>query len=69
MHTTLISIYIKNLNHFEDEQKIIDALSDNDKIEKVTVNVVDRNVIVSGHEIVEEEIRTTLHNIGFEVEK
>ena len=67
MNTTIISLSVSNLSDYDDEQRIIDFFESKDFINKVTVNIADRNIIVSGDNITKESVAMLLSEIGFEV--
>ena len=67
MDTTIISLIVSNLSDYDDEQRIIDFFEGKDFINKVTVNIADRNIIVSGDNITKESVAMLLSEIGFEV--
>lgn len=67
MDTTIISLIVSNLSDYDDEQRIIDFFESKDFINKVTVNIADRNIIVSGDNITKESVAMLLSEIGFEV--
>ena len=67
MNTTIISLNVSNLSNYDDEQRIIDFFEGKDFINKVTVNIADRNIIVSGDNITKESVAMLLSEIGFEV--
>ena len=67
MNTTIISLSVSNLSDYDDEQRIIDFFEGKDFINKVTVNIADRNIMVSGENITKESIAMLLGEIGFEV--
>ena len=67
MNTTIISLSVSNLFDYDDEQRIIDFFEGKDFINKVTVNIADRNIMVSGENITKESIAMLLGEIGFEV--
>ncbi len=67
MDTTIISLSVSNLSDYDDEQRIIDFFESKDFINKVTVNIADRNIIVSGDNITKESVAMLLSEIGFEV--
>jgi len=67
MDTTIISLSVSNLSDYDDEQRIIDFFESKDFINKVTVNIADRNIIVSGDNITKESVSMLLIEIGFEV--
>lgn len=67
MNTTIISLSVSNLSDYDDEQRIIDFFEGKDFINKVTVNIADKNIIVSGDNITRESVAILLGEIGFEV--
>ncbi len=67
MDTTIISLNVSNLSDYDDEQRIIDFFEGKDFINKVTVNIADMNIIVSGDNITKESVAMLLGEIGFEV--
>ena len=67
MNTTIISLSVSNLSDYDDEQRIIDFFESKDFINKVTVNIADRNIMVSGENITKESVAILLGEIGFEV--
>lgn len=67
MDTIIISLNINNLVDFDDEQKILNHFEKIEYINKVTVNVFDKNIIVSGNDITRESITELLREIGYEV--
>lgn len=67
MNTTIISLNVSNLSDYDDEQRIIDFFEGKDFINKVTVNIADRNIMVSGENITKESVAMLLGEIGFEV--
>ena len=67
MNTEIISLSISNLNNFDDEKIISDYFEKIDWVNVVTVNVVDRNIIVSGKEISREKIISSLDKLGYKV--
>ena len=67
MNTTIISLNVSNLSDYDDEQRIIDFFEGKDFINKVTVNIANRNIMVSGENITKESVAMLLGEIGFEV--
>ncbi|HNX63861.1 MAG TPA: hypothetical protein PKI60_01570 [Oscillospiraceae bacterium] len=67
MNTTIISLSVSNLSDYDDEQRIVNFFEGKDFINKVTVNIADRNIIVSGDNITKESVAILLSEIGFEV--
>ena len=67
MNTTIISLSVSNLSDYDDEQRIVNFFEGKDFINKVTVNISDRNIIVSGDNITKESVAILLSEIGFEV--
>ena len=67
MDTTIISLNVSNLSDYDDEQRIIDFFEGKDFINKVTVNIADMNINVSGDNITKESVAMLLGEIGFEV--
>lgn len=65
MGNSIISLYIKALTTFEQEQDILDFLQNKPKINKVTVNLFDRLVLVSGEEVNEQEVKKLLKEAGY----
>lgn len=69
MNTNIVSLNITNLFDYNDEDKILCYFKRLHNINKVTVNIIDRNVIVSGKEISKEYIKNILFELGYKIIK
>lgn len=65
METQIISLTVENLYDFDDERKIQHFLEQAGWAEKVTVNVIDQIVMVSGENVTLEKLVDSLASIGF----
>lgn len=65
MDTQIISLSVENLQTFDDEKAILDYFENIAWADKVTVNMLDRHVMVSGSSVTTELVIRALSLLGY----